>query len=74
MVWGMVENGWHKKGVGRTLFAFRIQQLRLLKPEAQILVDTTQHSYQFFEKFGFKVTNVSKNYYATGLDRYDMVG
>ena len=74
MVWGMVENSLHKKGVGKKLLAYRIRQIRLLKPDAIILLDTTQYSYQFFEKFGFIVTKVSKDYYDKGLDRYDMVG
>lgn len=73
MAWGMVENRLHKKGIGRALFEFRIKQIRLLRPEIIIAMDTTQFSYPFFEKLGFKVTKFQKDAYAKGLDRYDMV-
>lgn len=73
MAWGMVENSLHKKGIGRQFLEFRINQIRLINPEIGIALDTTQHSYRFFEKLGFKVTKIQKDAYAPGLDRYDMV-
>jgi L-amino acid N-acyltransferase YncA len=72
MAWGMVENSLHKKGIGRQFLEFRINQIRLINPEIGIALDTTQHSYRFFEKLGFKVTKILKDAYAPGLDRYDM--
>lgn len=73
MAWGMVENSVHKKGIGRELFEYRMKQIRLSVPEISIALDTTQFSYPFFEKLGFKVTKIQKDAYAPGLDRYDMV-
>lgn len=73
MTWGMVEKLWHKKGIGRKFLEYRIEQIRLLNPNVGIALDTTQNTFRFFEKFGFKVTKIQNDYYAKGLDRYDMV-
>ncbi len=73
MAWGMVENRFHKKGIGRAFLEYRINQIRLINPEISIALDTTQHSFPFFEKIGFNVTKIQKDTYAPGLDRYDMV-
>lgn len=74
MAWGMVENSLHKKGIGRSLLEYRMDEIRRLKPGIIIALDTTQYSYGFFEKSGFTVIRFQKDFYAKGLDRYDMVG
>ncbi|SVC90586.1 uncharacterized protein METZ01_LOCUS343440, partial [marine metagenome] len=38
-----------------------------------IHLDTSQHTYRFFEKFGFIVKQISKNGYGERLDKYDMI-
>lgn len=72
MAWGMVGRSWHKKGIGREFLNFRIRRIRQLFPHCSIALDTTQHSYKFFEKQGFVVSKITPDYYAPGLDRYDM--
>jgi [ribosomal protein S18]-alanine N-acetyltransferase len=73
MTWGMVDRKWHRKGFGKKLLEYRIQHIKTLLPTATICLDTTQHAYQFFERLGFVVTQITDNYYAQGLDRYDMM-
>lgn len=73
MVWGMITYSHHKKGFGRKLLTHRIETILNNHPNYNISIDTTQHSYQFFEKFGFKTTKITKDFYAKGMDRYDMV-
>jgi len=73
MVWGMVDNTFHKMGIGRKLLEYRIQEIKKLNPENTVSLDTTQYSYQFFEKLGFTTTNITKDFYGEGLDRYDMI-
>lgn len=73
MVWGMVENAWHKKGLGRGLLEYRIRLAQTCYPDCSISLDTTQHSYGFFERLGFTVTAITNNYYGPGLNRYDML-
>ncbi|MDQ3143241.1 MAG: GNAT family N-acetyltransferase [Bacteroidota bacterium] len=72
-VWGMIKNSYHLKGIGKVFLEYRLNKIRLLKPNAAISLDTTQHTFKFFEKFGFTTTKVQKDFYAKGLDRYDMV-
>jgi [ribosomal protein S18]-alanine N-acetyltransferase len=70
--WGLVDKQFHKKGLGKQLFGYRIEKIKELYPNAPIALDTTQHSYLFFEKLGFKVEKITENFYAPGMDRYDM--
>ena len=72
MVWGMVDQSHHKKGYGSLLFQHRINQIKILYPNYAIILDTSQHTFSFFEKFGFKTYKITKDAYGLGLDRYDM--
>ena len=54
------------------LLEFRIQKIQSLSPQAQIKLDTSQYSYLFFDKMGFKLTAITRDFYGKGLDRYDM--
>lgn len=72
MAWGMVENSLHKKGIGKELLVYRFEKIDELHPDCVISLDTSQHTYQFFEKFGFVTTKVQKDFYTLGMDRYDM--
>jgi ribosomal-protein-alanine N-acetyltransferase len=72
MVWGMVENALHKQGIGRYLLEYRIRKIKELRAGIPIILDTTQHSYIFFQKLGFGITKITPEYYGKGLDRYDM--
>src|SRR5688572_17238193 len=70
--WGLVDKQFQKKGLGKQLLEFRIDRIKELYPGIPIALDTTQHSYLFFEKLGFKVEKITENFYAQGMDRYDM--
>ena len=73
MTWGMVENSQHNKGIGKHFLLHRIEEIKRFYPEHSIALDTSQHTYKFFEKLGFVVTKISKEGYGKGLDRYDMI-
>lgn len=73
LAWGLVHREWHKKGWGKMLLEHRLAQIAQRFPDLPFVLDTTQHSYAFFEKFGFVVTQVTTDFYEKGLDRYDMV-
>jgi [ribosomal protein S18]-alanine N-acetyltransferase len=73
MVWGMVDSSLHKKGIGRQFLEYRIAQIQSLYPGYIISLDTTQHTYKFFEKLGFTVTTITPDHYTKGLHRYDMI-
>lgn len=72
MAWGLVHNSLHKKGIGKALLLHRIKMIRSVHPQCTIGLDTTQHSFPFFEKLGFVTTKITKDSYGEGLDRYDM--
>jgi [ribosomal protein S18]-alanine N-acetyltransferase len=72
MAWGMVRREDHRRGIGAEFIRYRVRRIRQMYPYCAIALDTTQHSFGFFEKMGFVVTKVTPDFYAAGLDRYDM--
>jgi N-acetylglutamate synthase-like GNAT family acetyltransferase len=38
----------------------------------KLMVNTSQHAYRFFARFGYNVVHVEKDYWAAGLDLYRM--
>ena len=72
MTWGMVDNKLHKEGFGKVLLKHRIQQSEELYPGIKIALGTTQHTFAFFEKYGFKTVCFEKDHWAKGLDLYQM--
>lgn len=73
MVWGMVHNELHLKGLGKELLLYRLEQIQELYPQSEVILDTSQHTFRFFEKLGFEVVNIVKEGYGKDLDRYDMI-
>ena len=72
-VWGLIHNDYHKQGFGERLLLFRLGEIKLQFPDRQIVLDTTQYSFSFFEKFGFETVKFTEDFYAKGMHRYDMV-
>jgi ribosomal-protein-alanine N-acetyltransferase len=72
MTWGMVDNQRHKEGFGKALLLHRIEQAKKIYPGIKIALGTTQHTYPFFEKYGFKTVFYEKDHWAAGLDLYQM--
>jgi ribosomal-protein-alanine N-acetyltransferase len=73
MAWGLVHNDYHKIGLGKALLLHRVDMIKRNFPGSAIGLDTTQHSYPFFEKMGFRVTKITEDFYEPGMHRYDMV-
>ena len=71
--WGLVHSQHHNKGYGSELLKYRLNHIKNNYPDTEIHLDTSQHTYRFFEKFGFNVKQISKNGYGEGLDKYDMI-
>jgi ribosomal protein S18 acetylase RimI-like enzyme len=72
MCWGMVGRAYQKQNIGRDFLLYRIRRIRQLFPYSSVALDTTQHSKGFYEKMGFVVTGITPDYYAPGMDSYDM--
>ncbi|MDQ1089798.1 ribosomal-protein-alanine N-acetyltransferase [Siphonobacter sp. SORGH_AS 1065] len=73
LVWGMVTRDFQREGVGKQLLVYRLRKIQEIRPGTSVLLDTTQLSFPFFEKAGFRTLKISPNFYALGLDRYDMI-
>ncbi len=73
LAWGMVHKDFQKQGFGRKLLEYRLKQISILYPAAMVIIDTTQFSLPFFEKFGFVTTKVTDDFYGIGMHRYDMI-
>lgn len=72
LAWGLIHKAYHKKGFGKKLLLYRIEQIKKLKLNFPITLDTTQYSYGFFEKYGFSTSLITPNFYTIGMHRYDM--
>lgn len=72
MTWGMVDSKNHKEGLGKALLLFRIHQANEIYPDIKIALGTTQYTFEFFEKYGFKTVAFEKDHWAKGLDLYQM--
>lgn len=72
LCYGMVLESLHNKGFGKTLTNYRLLQLLESPYLKDITLDTSQHTYPFYERFGFKITSVQKDSYGAGLDCYNM--
>ena len=73
LAWGLVHNDHHKRGIGKQLLVYRIEKIKEMHPGLPLVLDTTQHSFHFFEQLGFRTTKVTDDFYAVGMHRYDMV-
>lgn len=73
MTWGMISRHLHRKGLGKQFLLHRIERIQVICPDCAIALDTTQHAAPFFEKLGFRTTKITPDFYAPGMDRYDMV-
>lgn len=73
IAWGMVHPDEQRKGYGLSLLDFRVEEIQKIMPSGRIVtLDTTQQTYEFFEKKGFVVTKIQEGYHKKDLHRYDM--
>lgn len=72
MVWGMVRNNHHLQGIGSYLLLARLQTIGLQAPDTIVLLNTSQHTFEFYIRFGFEVQKITENGYGPGLHRYEL--
>ena len=72
LAWGMVRADLHKHGLGKFLLTERLKKICSDFSDSLVKIETSQHSRGFFERFGFKTTNIIPNHFAPGIDRVDM--
>lgn len=69
--WYIVHPGYQKKGIGRLLVDYNIAELKR-KGYKRIRVRTSQFTDKFYEKFGFILMHIEKDFWAKGIDLYEM--
>ncbi|MCK0125356.1 GNAT family N-acetyltransferase [Gelidibacter sp. F2691] len=70
--WDLVAPEMQGKGIGKALMHHRIKHINR-KPNIQMIsVRTSQLAYKFYEKFGFKLVSVEKDYWAKNFDLYQL--
>ncbi|PWH11941.1 MAG: N-acetyltransferase [Anaerolineae bacterium] len=72
LVWGMVHRNLHRQGIGTFLLQERIKIILQKTLATRVIVHTSQHSQDFFIRFGFRQTDFKPNYYAPGLHCVEM--
>ena len=71
--WDFVLPALHGKGIGRELLTHRLNFLNTIATVEKVTVRTSQHAFQFYEKSGFILKEIRKDYWAKGFDLYSMV-
>lgn len=70
--WDIVHPDFQGKGLGGKLLAYRIAKLKEYESVKMISVRTSQLAFHFYEKFGFELKEIAKDYWAEGFDMYRM--
>jgi ribosomal protein S18 acetylase RimI-like enzyme len=72
LLWGMVRADSQNLGLGRYLLLFRLREITKAGGIQTVHLDAPQHMVPFYEKQGFKISRLSKDGYASELDRVEM--
>lgn len=70
--WDILHPEYQGKSLGTRLLEYRIEKLESIKSVQKITVRTSQIAYQFYEKQGFELKEIKKDYWAKGFDMYKM--
>jgi len=70
--WIFVHPDYAGKGLGKKMVRHCLQLFRSQNRIRIVTVRTSQWAYKFFEKFGFVTIRKEHDYWAKGLDLYEM--
>ena len=70
--WDILHPEYQGKGLGTELLKYRIQKLKTVDRLKKITVRTSQVTFKFYEKQGFELIQITKDYWADGFDLYQM--
>ncbi len=71
--WDMIHPDYHSKGCGKHLTQYRIDKLSKDENLDYIVVRTSQLVFPFYQKMGFRIEEIKKDFWAKGYDLYYMV-
>ncbi|MBW7469364.1 N-acetylglutamate synthase-like GNAT family acetyltransferase [Pontibacter aydingkolensis] len=70
--WDIIHPEFQGKGIGKKLLLHRIAKIKSNPSINLIQVRTTQLVYKFYGKAGFRLETTEKDFWAKGLDLYQM--
>jgi len=70
--WDMIHPSFQGKSLGTKLLRYRIEAMESMPGIERITVRTSQLAYKFYEKQGFVLNGIERNYWAQGFDMYSM--
>ena len=70
--WDIIHPYFQGKGIGSELLLFRLDEIRKNKTVNKVIVRTTQLTYRFYQKNGFRLEKIEKDFWAKGFDLYLM--
>jgi ribosomal protein S18 acetylase RimI-like enzyme len=70
--WDILHPDYQGKSLGTQLLKHRIEILKSMENIQKISVRTSQIAYKFYEKNGFELFEIIKDYWAKGFDLYNM--
>ncbi|HTO17301.1 MAG TPA: GNAT family N-acetyltransferase [Edaphocola sp.] len=70
--WDIFHPDYQGKALGTRLLEYRINTLNSIDSIRKIIVRTSQFAYKFYEKKGFEILEVIKDYWTDGFDLYYM--
>jgi len=73
LTWGMVARERHRQGIGWFLLLERLHRMSLDPAIARVKLETSQHTYGFFEKAGFVTKRIVTDGFGPGLHQHDML-
>ncbi len=70
--WDIVHPDFQGKGIGKKLLLYRIEQIKKKENINLIIVRTSQLVYKFYQKVGFELEKIEKDFWAKDFDLYLM--
>ena len=70
--WDIIHPDHQGKGIGAQLLHYRIEEIKNKPMMRLIVVRTSPLAYAFYQKLGFVLERVEKDFWATGFDLYQM--
>ena len=70
--WDIFHPDYQGKSLGTKLLKHRIDKINSIESIQKITVRTSQVAYKFYEKQGFELFEIKKDYWAEGFDLYNM--
>jgi ribosomal-protein-alanine N-acetyltransferase len=70
--WDIIHPESQGRGLGKELTRFRMERIQEIPGIKMVSVRTSQLAYKFYEKLGFELKEVVKDFWAEGYDMYRM--